>query len=197
MKLVYGVAFNDADYATQTRKGNTVWCCPFYRTWIDMVRRVYCDKHKAKRPTYDDCKLHNEWHSFTNFKMWMEKQDWQGNELDKDLLVKGNKLYSADTCVFISKAVNLFMTEANSNRGKFPIGVSFHKATGKYMVRVRNLGKGQRYLGVFKTPEEAHMVYRKAKFEHAIELSNVQTNENVANALLSRYSLESMSMIGE
>lgn len=190
MKLVYNMAINDADYPTCVRReGKPSWWCPFYRTWIDMIRRVYCDKHKANKPTYSDCSLHNDWHTFSNFKSWMETQDWEGNELDKNLLVKGNKLYGPETCIFIPLNVNMFMTENNARRGQFPLGVSFHKSTGKYMSRIRNLGSGQKYLGVFETPEEAHMVYKKAKFELATILSETQENKVVANSLISRYAL--------
>ena len=92
-KLVYGVGVNDAYYSVyKYENGKIVWQCPYYRTWKHMLSRAYSDKFKKKRPTYQDVTVCEEWYSFMCFRAWMVEQDWKGKQLDKDLLVQGNKM---------------------------------------------------------------------------------------------------------
>lgn len=49
------------------------------------------------------CSVCEEWLTFSNFKRWMEQQDYEGKALDKDLLVSQNKTYSSETCVFVPR----------------------------------------------------------------------------------------------
>src|SRR5690606_1832927 len=126
-KLVCGVGVNDADYAIQKfetigyvdgkQKQKLVWGCPYYRTWANMIERCYSDKTQNKNPTYKGCSVSEEWLTFSVFKNWMEKQDWEGNQLDKDLLFEGNRLYSPETCVFVSPMVNKFIIDRGAARG--------------------------------------------------------------------------------
>lgn len=187
MKLVNGVGVNDSDYpVTPTINGKQVWC-PYYRVWKGMMDRAY-GKHSGRR-TYVSVSVHNDWHRFSQFRSWMTTQDWEGKELDKDLLVKGNDVYSADTCVFVSNAVNLFLTDCANSRGDLPIGVSFYKRTGRYHSKISIDGKKVKHLGYFNTPTEAHDAYRKAKYQQALILAESQTNLAIASALISRYAL--------
>lgn len=106
---VYGFGINDAEYPVNITEGEglkrkTVWRCPYYQKWVNMLDRVY----GSQRPTYIDVKVCSEWSSFTTFKSWMQTQDWEDKELDKDLLGDG-KLYSPETCYFISKKVNMLL----------------------------------------------------------------------------------------
>ena len=87
-----------------------------------MLDRAYSDKYKQRQPTYRDVTVCEEWHSFMRFRAWMVEQDWEGKELDKDILFQGNKVYSPDTCVFVDKAVNLFLTDCAASRGEWPLG---------------------------------------------------------------------------
>ena len=126
-KLVYGVGVNDADYVVSInetvgyvdgkRKEKLVWICPFYRTWKGMLGRGYSEKLKLKYPSYKDVTVCEEWHLFSTFRAWMDQQDWEGLQLDKDLLVKGNKIYSPETCLFVSGQVNNFVLERGASRG--------------------------------------------------------------------------------
>ncbi len=104
-KLVYGVGVNDADYKVQkfkTENGKKIqlWICPFYSKWKEMLRRCYSIQEKERSPCYTQASTVEHWHIFSNFKSWMETQDWEGKQLDKDLLVKDNKTYGPDTCLF-------------------------------------------------------------------------------------------------
>lgn len=193
IKLRYGVGVNDADYVTEIRetvgyingkrKTRVVWCCPFYRAWAHMLERCYSEK---QYPTYKGCSVIDQWLIFSTFKAWMEQQDWEGKELDKDLLIRGNKEYGPDSCVFVSAKVNTFVNENLAIRGNFPIGVSFNKDA--FQVRCWSVTTGKlEYLGRYKTPEEAHQTWLKFKLEQAYVLAAGQTDDRVANALIDRY----------
>ena len=195
---VFGVGINDADYITQKmeeigyvggkRKRKLIWACPYYRVWKNMLKRCYSAKYQETRPTYKGCSVSKEWLTFSNFKTWMEKQDFEGRQLDKDLLFEGNKVYSPETCVFVTKEVNMFTTDSGTARGEWMIGVHWHKATGKFMSQCCNpFTKKREHLGLFTTELEAHKAWRKRKLELAYELAAIQTDERVAKALIDRY----------
>lgn len=199
-KLVYGVGVNDADYVTQMfevdysgrkpsggYKQKLVWVCPFYIVWADMLKRCYSDKHHEKRPTYKGCSVDKDWLVFTNFKSWMEKQDYEWKQLDKDILYEGNKVYSPESCVFVSSAVNIFVVECGKSRGECPIGVHWHKSAGKFKAQIRVKGGNQKHLGLFTCQQEAHKAWLAAKLELAYALAAEQTDSRVAEALINRY----------
>ena len=196
-KLVYGVGINDADYVIKKfetievdgkQKRRIVWICPYYRAWAHMLERCYSHKSQERRPTYKGCSVSEEWLTFSNFRRWMEKQDWEGMQLDKDILFEGNKVYSKETCVFVTKAVNMFTTDRGNDRGECLIGVDCHKASGKFQSRCRNpFTKKGEYLGLFTCELEAHQEWLKRKLEFATLLAVEQTDSRVAKALISRY----------
>lgn len=187
-KLIHGVGVNNADYTVRpVIDGKEVWC-PFYRAWASMLSRCYGAKYQAKKPTYIGCTACIEWLTFSNFKKWMEKQDWRGKHLDKDLLVKGNKVYSPDTCVFVDGSTNKFTTDRANDRGEWPIGVYFDKEEGMFKSQCNNpFTKKQENLGRFTCPEQAHKAWKARKHELACKLADLQTDERVANSLRTRY----------
>lgn len=187
-KLVHGVGLNDADYAVTPIVNGKRNRCRFYRTWESMLNRCYSAKYQAKQPTYIGCYVCDEWLTFSNFKKWMEQQDWQGKELDKDLLFVGNKIYSPDTCVFVDKKTNSFANDHGAARGEWPIGVSFHKHVGKFSAQCGNqITEKREHLGYFTCPNEAHKAWKKRKHELACQLADLQNDERVADALRTRY----------
>lgn len=198
-KLVHGVGINDAGYDVVKRetigyvdgkqKRKLVWACPFYRAWADMLKRCYSTKLQERRPTYAGCTVSENWLTFSNFKRWMEKQDWEGLQLDKDLLVEGNKVYSAETCVFVTKTVNLFTIDRGNDRGEWLIGASWNKDKAKFEARCGNPFSGKyEHLGLFTSEQEAHEAWLKRKLELAHELAAIQEDPRVAKALIKRYS---------
>ena len=197
-KLVYGVGINDADYAVKkhgivevngVRKRRIVWRCPYYEKWRAMFERCYSAKFQERQPTYKGCSVSEEWHTFSVFKSWMKDQDWEGLQLDKDLLVKGNKVYGPDTCMFVTGAVNSFVNDNVAQRGEWLVGVDLHKQTGKFRTRCKNpFTKKEDHLGLFTCEQEAHEAWRKRKLELAHELAAIQTDSRVAKALIKRYS---------
>lgn len=197
-KLVYGVGINDADYIVQKKetigyvngkqKRKLVWACPYHQTWKGMLERCYSVKYQESKTTYKGCSVSEEWLRFSNFKRWMEKQDWEGMQIDKDLLFEGNKVYSKETCVFVLSMVNSFTTDRGNGRGEWLIGVHLHKASGKFRSMCRNpFTKKQEHLGYFTCEVEAHQAWLTRKAELAHELAAVQTDERVGKALIERY----------
>ena len=197
-KLFLGVGVNDADYAVTRketvivngkRKQKLIWECPFYRTWKSMINRCYSIKTQGRRPTYVGCSVTEEWLTFSVFKSWMEKQDWQDKHLDKDLLFEGNKIYGPETCVFVTQMVNTFTIDSGATRGEFLIGVTWDKGVNKFKSMCSNpFTKKQENLGRFTCEKEAHQVWLTRKLELAKELAEIQTDTGVAEALIGRYS---------
>lgn len=184
VRKIYGVGINDVDAPVSVNKVT----CRYYKTWSDMLRRCCCLKYKLKNPSYKDAEVCESWLYFSNFKRWMEAQDWEGKHLDKDLLVRGNKLYSPDTCVFIDAKINSFILEKDSCRGEYPLGVYFQKASGKFMALCGNPITGKReYLGLHDTPEDAHLAWVSMKDKLSNMLADSQENARVAEALRNRY----------
>ena len=147
-----------------------------YRLWNNMVNRCYNENLRHKIPTYKDCSVSEEWRYLSNFKEWCNKQigfDNDGWNLDKDILVKGNKVYSENTCCFIPKEVNLLFTKADRVRGKYPVGVYYDtsKTHKRFSARVSKNGKHKRF-GSYLTPEEAFAVYKREKEKYIKEVAN-------------------------
>ena len=201
-KLVQGVGTNDADYSVLImerleerlpngqRRQKLVWSCPYYNKWRGMLERGYSKKCKEKNPTYQDCSVSEEWLLFSNFRKWMTTKDWEGMQLDKDLLLEGNKVYSPETCIFISGKINNFIIDSKGARGKYLIGCSWDKHVGLFKAEVNNPFKLKRInLGRFNTELEAHLAWKKQKHLYSCELANSEyvTDERVRKVLLHRY----------
>lgn len=192
-KLVYGVGINDADYpVTKTEvidgKSTQVWRCPIYWTWKDMLRRCYSEEFKQLRPSYQDCSTVLEWHYFMNFRAWMSEQDWEGKELDKDILLPGNKIYGPDTCVFVTTKVNNFIIDRSLDRGLYPVGVYFSKSSNNFRAYCQDVNTNKRvWLGTFSDPKEAHECWLSFKLSQAYILAAEESDGRVGKALIDRY----------
>jgi hypothetical protein len=168
--LVYGVGINDVDCVTN---------CPFYSRWTDMLARCYSERFHIANPSYKGCSVCEEWKTFSNFKKWMEQDNWKGKQLDKDILVPENKEYGPNTCIFVSHALNGLLIAQLSGRGKYPTGVSLNR-NGYYLASLRIHGKNKT-LGRTKTVEEASLLYKKARYEYLLEWSNNLTSEHTSD----------------
>lgn len=198
-KLVFGVGNNNADYVVQKnetiiyadgkKKQKRVWECPYHQTWKNMLERCYSAKKQERYPTYIDCTVSDEWLTFSNFKAWMEKQDFEGKQLDKDILFEGNKIYSAENCVFVTKMVNMFTIDRGAARGEWLIGAHWDKARAKFRAACSNpFTEKIEKLGRFTCEKQAHEAWLKRKLELAHKLAEIQTDPRVAKALIDRYS---------
>ena len=146
-----------------------------YELWKSMLKRCYSDVYKSKYPTYEGCEVSNKFKSYEYFYEWCNKQigfGVSGFELDKDLLIKGNKVYSESTCVFVPTEINLLLTKRTASRGEYLIGVYWNKRANAFVSRVRkNKGKHE-HLGCFKTEIEAFNTYKVAKESFVKEQAN-------------------------
>lgn len=171
--LVYGVGLNDANYQVYEYSiingvKTAVWQCPFYRRWVAMLRRSYSKHYHKSRGSYDGCVVCEEWKTFSNFKKWMEIQDWEGKALDKDILGFDSKYYSPETCIFISRELNSFLTDCRKSRGEHLIGASLEKDSGLFKASCNNpFTRKLENLGRFKSEVEAHLTWKKRKHEIA------------------------------
>jgi hypothetical protein len=155
-----------------------------------MMERCYSDKKQAVCPTYVGCSVDEPWLNFRNFSDWVTTQDWEDRQLDKDLLIKGNKVYSETTCVFIPERVNYFLTTNRARRGDLPIGV--YRSRGRFQAMCRNpITRKKQFLGRLDTPEAAHLAWKAAKHKLACQLAELETDSRIIHALRTRYAPES------
>ena len=140
-----------------------------YDLWQNMLRRCYSDIYKKKYPTYESCEASDKFKSYEYFYEWCHKQIGFGNQgdenpfhLDKDLLIKGNKVYSENTCVFIPKEINQLLVKSTASRGEYLIGVTFEKSSGKFISQI-SINSRNVKIGRFKTEIEAFEAYKEAK----------------------------------
>lgn len=136
------------------------------RVWLNMIQRCTLGSAAQNRqPSYIGCEASAMFKDFQSFVEWHCDQigyDQDSYELDKDILVIDNKLYSEDTCVLVPSALNNFFVANNVRRGEYPIGVSYHKHTDKFQAQIRIECK-KIYLGIYNSPQEAHAIYTLAK----------------------------------
>lgn len=154
-KHKYGVAICDIPNSCQE---------DYYMAWRSMLERALGDKYKKKYPTYKDCSVCEEWLTLSNFKKWFEdpKNGYRdGFHLDKDILIKGNKVYSPDTCCFVPHEINTMFSRKSS--GDLPVGVN--RCGGLFTATVC-INYRKHHLGCYPTAEEAFNAYKDAKERH-------------------------------
>ncbi len=191
-KSIYGIGYiGVGDYnASIDRKAS-----PQYDTWHSMLQRCYNEKLHKKRPSYIGCTVCEEWHNFQTFAKWHDenyyKVEGQRIELDKDILVKGNKIYSPNTCIFVPQSINTLLIKRDSKRGEFPIGIYFKKKNNKYSVQCSNgKDKNQQYLGLFDTPIQAFNVYKSFKENIIKQIADEYKNKIPKNIYDALYNYE-------
>lgn len=135
-----------------------------YLKWHDMIHRCYNAKFHKRQPQYMGCMVCEEWLNYSNFKVWYDQNKIVGMslDLDKDILFKGNKVYSPETCCFVPHAINTLFLNGKKNRGDLPLGVHFDKSKGKYRAEMSFMGE-QIKLGTFETAESAFARYKEYK----------------------------------
>ena len=168
---VYGVGVSGTKYPITVNGVKT----KEYELWRDMLKRCYSDTYQKKRPTYEGCKCSDNFLHYEYFYEWCNKQVGFNNEgwhLDKDLLVKGNKVYSEDSCVFIPAEINSLLIKSTASRGEHLIGVHWSNTNKAFRARVcKNKGKRE-HLGFFDTELEAFNAYKQAKESFIKEQAN-------------------------
>lgn len=202
VRLVFGVGVNDSASPVTTHETinghqKCIWRCDAYQSWTSMLRRCYSPIFHLKSPTYIGCSVDTEWTLFSRFKDWMHSNEWRDSDLDKDLLFPGNRIYSKEKCVFISRKLNCFITHKSLVRGIHPIGVHWNIPRNKFCAQCDNPFTGKKEnLGYFTCPNQAHEAWRKRKHQHALTYADMQEDERVAQALRIRYLPENLRKIG-
>lgn len=161
-KILKGLGYNDEKYPTRVGGKST----KLYKAWCDMLHRCYSDSTFLHHPSYVKCTVSQNFKSYTFFHEWCQKQvgfNRSYTQLDKDILFKGNTVYSEDTCVFVPKTLNLLMVLKGDPKRGLPLGVTCFNS--KYLVKL-SLGGKVKHLGTFTTIEEAFQSYKLAKEEH-------------------------------
>jgi hypothetical protein len=148
-----------------------------------MLQRCYDNKLHKRHPSYRDCEVCEEWLNFQNFAKWFNENNIEGCQLDKDLLIKDNKLYSPETCCFIPQEINLSLIKPMSKR-ELPLGVYRH--SNKFVTHIK-YNKISKYIDIFSTIEEAANCYRiekKKQLRGLAEKYKDTISDNTYKALL-------------
>ena len=161
---VFGVGYLGVGYyKTGNEEGHTEQ----YNCWNQMLRRCYSIKAQERNPTYKGCTVCEEWHNFQNFAKWYDENFYHTCDevmcLDKDILVRNNKVYSPNTCCFLPQSINVLLIKSDRTRGLNPIGVYFNKLSNKYQASCCDGNSKSQYLGLFDSPEIAFQAYKKYK----------------------------------
>ena len=148
--------------------------------WTNMLKRAYSDKFKDEYPTYKGVTVCDDWLNFQNFAGWYYSQKYHDTKdhngksyhLDKDILVKGNKVYSPETCCFVPNKINSTLLVRKASRGNYPIGVYYDKKLKRFLAKL-SLGADNscKHLGCFETVEDAFLAYKVAKESYVKELA--------------------------
>lgn len=156
-RLLFYECYNDCNESIVGEVRNA------YNHWRNMLVRCYNKEYHKWKPSYHKCSVCEQWKLFSNFLTWFRDKEngyKDGYCLDKDILIKGNKKYSPDTCCFVPSFINTLLLGVKSARGKLPIGVKLYR--GKYCSTISVHGK-LKYLGIYNTKEEAFLVYKNAR----------------------------------
>ena len=163
----YGGYIGQGKYKSKDEQGNLTKC---YEDWYNLLKRIGNKVNNSRSLAYEDAILVEEWYNFQNYAEWWyaNKYDVEGETMcvDKDILNKGNKIYSPDTCIFVPERINMLFINTLKKGRKYPIGVHYMKANGKYVAQCSIMCNGEQkgiYLGLYNTPKEAFLVYKEFK----------------------------------
>lgn len=183
-QLVCGVGYNDLYSESQSKAG---------RLWDSMIRRCYSPKTLKRRKSYLDCTVCEEWLTFSNFKKWFDENYIENYQLDKDILIKGNRVYRPDACCFVPIEINTLFNNKRANRGDLPIGVH-KKWNRKHTIFGYDVSVNGKWIGYYKSSEDAFQAYKQAKEAHIKNLARDYFNSNKITRkvyeALTRYEVE-------
>ncbi len=154
------------------------------RMWKNMLVRSYNKKYKKEKETYKDCYVCDEWHNFQNFAQWIDDvygsinlDEYEYLQLDKDIIIKNNKVYSPQNCVLVNNDINILFNKRKSSRGLYLIGVSKKEKGTKFSVTVK-VGEERKYFGGFSDEIEAFNIYKEYKENHIKYIADKYKNEH-------------------
>jgi hypothetical protein len=170
-RMIYGAGIDDFDGTTK-KKG-----CPFHRRWRNLIARVY----SGSEADYEDCEVCCDWLTFSKFRDWMASQDWDGKELDKDILHLGNLLYSPERCAFVDPRLNRLFRRYPNNKSGLPRGVSKQAR----FVALEIVDGKRVEIGRFDDPISAHFAWVTARMNTLIEIASTQSDP-IRSAIINR-----------
>lgn len=148
---------------------------PSYTIWVNMLKRCYTNRQAS----YEGCMVCEEWLCYENFEEWYNENYYQVNNermgLDKDILCKGNKIYSPTTCIFVPQRINNLFCKSTKSRGKYPIGVRKEKGRNKFSSCCKVFDQCL-YLGEFNSPTEAFYAYKEKKEQYIKQIADIYKN---------------------
>ena len=166
-KAIFNVGIVGVEYDVQIYKKE-------FATWKHMLERCY---DSSVYHTYQDVTCCNEWLFFPDFCKWIHKQEnynaWNNENkwaVDKDILIKGNKIYSPKTCCLVPQFINTLFLKCDKSRGDFPIGVHYDSIKNRYIAQYRN-NNGVRFLGGYHNCELAFNAYKQAKEKYIKQIA--------------------------
>ena len=156
-----------------------------YKYWSWLCNRAI---YKNNKLAYQDVQVCQEWYDFSNFEKWFEENYYEipncRMELDKDILIKKNKVYQPNACCFVPQEINSLLVSKNletvkhhfakntsPTNQKLPVGVTWCNDKKKYRASINYHGNVKN-LGRFNTIEEAFNVYKIAKEQYIKDTAN-------------------------
>ena len=177
LPTIYGVGFyGDGSFTNTLDKTTTAKAL---ETWHTMFKRCYSEFVHTNHQPYTDCFVSEYWCNFQNFAKFYVEDPYRlaGWELDKDLLVKSNKEYGPNTCVFLPRDINGYLKTNAKRRGKYPIGVRLHSSGNLFEALCRDNSGQQINLGKFSSGEAAFEAYKTFKQNVLKEKANFWKNK--------------------
>lgn len=146
--------------------------------WRYMLERCYGNRISN---CYKDVIVCDEWLYYPNFKKWYDDNFYQVDneemQLDKDILIKGNKIYSPKTCIFVPSEINAYFTKKHNDK-KLPMGVYYDKNNDNYYSIIGIDGKHKRIKGSqSKSIEETFEYYKIEKEKDIKRLADKYKNK--------------------
>lgn len=187
--LVHGVGINDVDAPTNWIENGKWIRDPYYKIWKIILERVYSKNKHKKILCYTGVTVHSDWHRFSKFKEWVDNQpqtDWRDLYIDKDLLVKGNRVYGPDTCCFLTSQENSIFRPSI-----VPLGRAIYKkdhfrkspwqSVSQIGVKANGINK---YLGIYTTKDEADVVAGRESMRRIMEVVNANPHQFIREAMM-------------
>lgn len=177
VKIMNDIKYKPADWSAKSmkpvmcgkgyhgREGIDCTSKAYYR-WRDMMHRCYNDKFHESHPQYEQCTVCEEWLNFCNFEKWYNENYYRIEDLtmdlDKDILIKGNKEYCPATCCIVPHCINTLFLTGKKNRGDLPIGIHYDNEHKRYRAAMSYQGI-QIKIGRFSNAEDAFNRYKVYK----------------------------------
>lgn len=161
-KSIWGVGYLGEE--TETHFVNNA-CIPSFGAWTNMIKRCYAEHLRHKHLAYTNCTMCDEWHNYQNFRSWYDTNYYDIREgrmhIDKDVMVKDNKVYSPETCIFLPQRINMIFMKKNRMIIDADLPTGLRRTVVGFSATYNT-----KWLGNFKTLKEALYYYNIEKQIH-------------------------------